>query len=1173
MDNADLEKLKVSAGKLLPKFKASITDYTVTLASSVAELKLTVLTSDSGASYTIKGTKGGGKEVTVEEGQILDVQIEVSAEDGTTTKTYSLKIMRLCADDARLSRLGVSTGTLQPEFSPAMHSYECNLPCGVEQLTLRAKTEDEAMKLSMMDGSEVGMVKLSPGRTICVLVVESTSGNKKMEYIVVFNKTLLPPMLQLKKLDQRFECAVCCCVIHQSTRIDGGAYAYCSSCLEELTRTNKVNPFTGAKLEEEGWKKLDFKRDDDLAGEEAVCSLSSEKVEGSMASMGAKLMAEREKLAETSEPTEACKSCSKKVPQSDVALHKELLCTAKFPIKLTKKEVGFKAWEKRLVDETIGGNADELMKEAMKCEEKYLHSLPLPGKIPQKQSPLDHLLQASRIYATAIKSSPKDSQAHLALGLVLEELFFAEDLFGLVPEVPLESEGEAQTSSKEEEFLAICKIHGVSSSAPVALQLKAVEAEYQALKESGQAHKADHVQGLYAWKSKKILEAGQGSYTADNESPLYRAKLKYQDAVSVNPSNGMACYHLGRLCLLLGDRDGAKEYLLPAVALKPTLSEARLCLGIALATQSKAHSTKLLLHGLSQYLMERQAFYETNAEPQKHTPKQLHANNFYSGSNILIAEGFLLLASFSGSGHLSVKSCLLNVTSCVARAHLQHRASTYQRLLWHSLKARATLLRLLHKEGDDVAATFTHCKQLSALISCSGLESSPPLREMQMEVFQLGVILQPSSSEALCHLGNGQLKQYEASEDDVWLNDAELSFRASIKMEGKENSPSLIPGRLKEQAWWKNAQASAKKDETAAAAAAAASPVSKSQSTTASTVKGTRIVQRSNTGSRSTTGQRSSTSSVITTTTTTTTITTTTAGASRHSSSLRSASSTASKGKAAPPSSKGSAGAVRKPAAGSKPASAGTTSQKSATATNVARKSSTTTAAATKTSGKSVVTLGELKAGTSSEKGKEAAKTTPAGPSSSSSSSGKPSSPETKDSTKEVDTASKKTALPVEVNKSSYLPRLGLARTLAKTKDAKKHEESHKLYRTVMKMSPGFHDAYIELGELLAKSKPKEAVEVYSQFPFSHPPTFDDAYLHGEIIRLIMKSEDYANPCLTSSMIAMGQALGIGVLDKQVALLEGKFKYAILKQVYAGVHNKSVEDPELQAFFKFKCWL
>jgi len=54
MDNADLGKLKISPGKLVPKFKASVTDYTVVLASTIAEVKLSPLTSDSGASYTIQ---------------------------------------------------------------------------------------------------------------------------------------------------------------------------------------------------------------------------------------------------------------------------------------------------------------------------------------------------------------------------------------------------------------------------------------------------------------------------------------------------------------------------------------------------------------------------------------------------------------------------------------------------------------------------------------------------------------------------------------------------------------------------------------------------------------------------------------------------------------------------------------------------------------------------------------------------------------------------------------------------------------------------------------------------------------------------------------------------------------------------------------------------------------
>lgn len=58
MDNADLEKLKVSPGKLVPKFNASVTDYSVVVGSTIPVLKLTILTSDSGASYIIKVSDG-----------------------------------------------------------------------------------------------------------------------------------------------------------------------------------------------------------------------------------------------------------------------------------------------------------------------------------------------------------------------------------------------------------------------------------------------------------------------------------------------------------------------------------------------------------------------------------------------------------------------------------------------------------------------------------------------------------------------------------------------------------------------------------------------------------------------------------------------------------------------------------------------------------------------------------------------------------------------------------------------------------------------------------------------------------------------------------------------------------------------------------------------------------
>lgn len=138
------------------------------------------------------------------------------------------------------------------------------------------------------------------------------------------------------------------------------------------------------------------------------------------------------------------------------------------------------------------------------------------------------------------------------------------------------------------------------------------------------------------------VQASQGSYSVDSESPLYRAKLKLQDAVSINSSDPTACYHLGRLCLLLGEREAALQYLTAALALKPTHSPSRLCLGLTLPSSANNHTKVLLVHSLSQYLVTVQESHETQAEPEKVPPKDLHAKSFYHPSNTLVVRGPLL---------------------------------------------------------------------------------------------------------------------------------------------------------------------------------------------------------------------------------------------------------------------------------------------------------------------------------------------------------------------------------------------------------------------------------------------------------------------------------------------------------------------------------------------------
>lgn len=225
----------------------------------------------------------------------------MTAEDGTSCKTYTVLMRRLSADDATLAQLDVSTGVLRPPFSPLVTNYECNLPCSVDTFSLRVKTEDAKMSVAMKSGSPVDTVRLNPGRTLVEISVTSVSGKTTSTYTITAVKNRLPLPLRLKQKTWSFNCAVCCNVVHLPTRIKGGANLYCRACLQELTRTNKTDPFTGKKLEEEGWLEPDMTCDEELAKQVAICDTPSGTVEAAVEEMGAKLMAERLKAAKVEE--------------------------------------------------------------------------------------------------------------------------------------------------------------------------------------------------------------------------------------------------------------------------------------------------------------------------------------------------------------------------------------------------------------------------------------------------------------------------------------------------------------------------------------------------------------------------------------------------------------------------------------------------------------------------------------------------------------------------------------------------------------------------------------------------------------------------------------------------------------------------------------------------------
>jgi uncharacterized delta-60 repeat protein len=127
-NDASLLALSVSMGELNPPFNSGTTNYSLTV--PVSGLTLTPTTSDSLSIIQVR--VGSGSWESVSSGfpstainlsiGANTVDVWVTAEDGSTTMTYTIAVYRQ-HDNAELSDLTLSSGTLDPAFSTGTTSY------------------------------------------------------------------------------------------------------------------------------------------------------------------------------------------------------------------------------------------------------------------------------------------------------------------------------------------------------------------------------------------------------------------------------------------------------------------------------------------------------------------------------------------------------------------------------------------------------------------------------------------------------------------------------------------------------------------------------------------------------------------------------------------------------------------------------------------------------------------------------------------------------------------------------------------------------------------------------------------------------------------------------------------------------------------------------------------
>lgn len=135
---ASLTSIGVSSGELSPAFSSSVKSYTVVVEGNVETFKVTAEAA-SGSTF-VKGE--GPRTVKLEYGE-NKIPLTVKNVSGKTT-TYNLVVTRTDnrSEIYTLSSLKLSEGTLEPEFSPLVTTYNVKVPNGTTKIKIDATLTD-----------------------------------------------------------------------------------------------------------------------------------------------------------------------------------------------------------------------------------------------------------------------------------------------------------------------------------------------------------------------------------------------------------------------------------------------------------------------------------------------------------------------------------------------------------------------------------------------------------------------------------------------------------------------------------------------------------------------------------------------------------------------------------------------------------------------------------------------------------------------------------------------------------------------------------------------------------------------------------------------------------------------------------------------------------------------
>ena len=190
---ASLSALSLSGVTLTPVFASGTTAYFASVANSVTETTVTA-TAAAGAAYMVKLNgvvdQDGIVPLAVGDGNVISVV--VTAQDGETTRTYTVTVTRAGSGDAGLSALSLSGVTLTPAFTSGTTAYAASVANTVTETMVTATLADAGaayeVKLNGVSDQD-GIVPLAVGDgNVIAVVVTAQDGETTTTYTVTVTR-------------------------------------------------------------------------------------------------------------------------------------------------------------------------------------------------------------------------------------------------------------------------------------------------------------------------------------------------------------------------------------------------------------------------------------------------------------------------------------------------------------------------------------------------------------------------------------------------------------------------------------------------------------------------------------------------------------------------------------------------------------------------------------------------------------------------------------------------------------------------------------------------------------------------------------------------------------------------------------------------------------------------